>query len=384
MSIQKKYTKIIKGLSDIASLKKDADIDSVDKWREDEPNSLFVKEIFADKEKFNAEIAKIDKIKSKNSEYTNKLRLEIEKRSHKKRSLRRVYIGVASAILFLSVLIGYEYVSRSNELQPFEDELMITENIDVPMIKLDNGEIITIDKAQRLKETEISLLDLKELITSDKREEESKINKIIIPKMKILTLVLDDGTTIMLDANSELEYPTSFSEEERWVRLSGNAFFKVAKSDVLFKVYSQYGAVKVYGTEFNVTTNKDGNLATVLVSGSVGVTPSNSRSEIMIKPSEKIVVEANGNSTVSTVDVRKYVAWSEGYFKLYEDTVGELLDNISVWYGIQINNQSEELRNRRVTASIKRDDSLSEVITVIEMATNRILINEGKGVYSIE
>lgn len=380
MNEQKKYSEILTNLFDLVSLDAKSNTSPMDNWRLDEPNSETVKDILFDQDKLNQELEKRKKISSTNEYYTQKMYSELLQKKRRRISLR-VALSIAAAVVCVSFLIGYELVNKE---QPTE---MIVKNktdikIEVPTLVLETGEIIEIRKAEAVKEARVHVSDLAELKEEETGEVVNKTNKIRIPDMKILTLILEDGSEIILDAKSELEYPSSFNKNERKVKLTGNAYFKVAKSDTPFIVDTEYGDIKVYGTEFNVNTNKD--LSAVLVSGSVGVTPENSDKEIMILPSEKITVDSNGSSLVTNEDVRRYIAWSEGYFRAYEDELGDLVDNICEWYGITITNQTEELRNKLVTASVKRDAPLSEAITVIEMATNKILINEGKGVYIIE
>jgi len=66
---------------------------------------------------------------------------------------------------------------------------------------------------------------------------------------------LNDQSTIVLNANSKLEYPNLF-QFHRSLKLEGEAFFKVAKGRT-FCVNTPQGTVTVIGTQFNVIARPD-------------------------------------------------------------------------------------------------------------------------------
>ncbi|TKG94287.1 hypothetical protein EYV94_13465 [Puteibacter caeruleilacunae] len=56
-------------------------------------------------------------------------------------------------------------------------------------------------------------------------------------------ITLSDGTKVTLTPNSKLEYPEKFDNKERVVRLDGEAYFDVSKSEKEFKVVNPAGNV---------------------------------------------------------------------------------------------------------------------------------------------
>ncbi|WP_149274868.1 FecR family protein [Pareuzebyella sediminis] len=67
---------------------------------------------------------------------------------------------------------------------------------------------------------------------------------------------LPDTSTVLLNADSELSYSDGKWDEERNVKLKGEAFFKVAKGKK-FTVDTKAGTIAVLGTQFNVVYRKD-------------------------------------------------------------------------------------------------------------------------------
>lgn len=73
-------------------------------------------------------------------------------------------------------------------------------------------------------------------------------------EQKELTLI--DGSQVVLNAKSVLEYDKSDWESKREVRLKGEAFFNVEKGST-FKVITENGTVAVLGTSFSVNSAKN-------------------------------------------------------------------------------------------------------------------------------
>lgn len=66
-----------------------------------------------------------------------------------------------------------------------------------------------------------------------------------------ITVELPDASTVVLNAQSEIQYSKKGWNRDREVELKGEAYFKVAKG-ATFDVLTQEGTVSVVGTQFNV------------------------------------------------------------------------------------------------------------------------------------
>ncbi len=70
------------------------------------------------------------------------------------------------------------------------------------------------------------------------------------------TIELPDGSTVVLNAGSEITHDRWNWAEDRTLRLSGEAYFDVVKGKT-FEVKTSMGVVTVLGTEFNVKVTGD-------------------------------------------------------------------------------------------------------------------------------
>ncbi|MFR7879372.1 MAG: FecR family protein [Butyricimonas paravirosa] len=85
--------------------------------------------------------------------------------------------------------------------------------------------------------------------------------------------VLADGTTVYLNAESELRFPKQFRGKNRKVYLTGEGYFDVQRNEKQpFIVEAQQVEVRVLGTSFGVRAyTKEENVLTTLIQGRVNV-----------------------------------------------------------------------------------------------------------------
>ena len=100
-------------------------------------------------------------------------------------------------------------------------------------------------------------------------------------------IVLPDGSTVILNANSKISYPNVFASNERRINLEGEAFFDVTKNpEMPFIIEVNDAEVKVLGTSFNVNASIPEHKIEVFVeTGLVQLSrKTNINEKILIKP----------------------------------------------------------------------------------------------------
>jgi transmembrane sensor len=90
---------------------------------------------------------------------------------------------------------------------------------------------------------------------------------------KPVTIVLEDGSTVILQPESELEYPKTFAKAKREVHLKGEAFFEITRNpNRPFLVLTDELVTQVLGTSFTVRSfEKDRNASVSVKTGRVSV-----------------------------------------------------------------------------------------------------------------
>ncbi len=121
------------------------------------------------------------------------------------------------------------------------------------------------------------------------QETSSEYQIVSTEKGSTTKIVLEDGTTVWLNAESELKYPSSFkNQDKRIVTLTGEAYFDVARNEKQpFEVYAAGYRFKVLGTAFNVKAYPgEKKVETTLEHGKVNVEKLNKDAS---KPAQEVV-----------------------------------------------------------------------------------------------
>ena len=227
--------------------------------------------------------------------------------------------------------------------------------------------------------TEFSM-ELFSEVTSPKQVEQTLSDGYCVvstPAATTTLVTLSDGTRVMLNANSTLEYPASFDDAEvREVRLKGEAHFEVTKNPHRpFVVKAGEMQTQVLGTIFDVKAYRKDAPKVTLMEGKVKV--SNADTEVEMRPgqtatlqSDKIVVSRASSSASD---------WLEGDFDMDQVTLAEAMSDIGAWYNKTVVFQSQANMDKLIHFRFSRRASLQEIITALnEMGVAKVRMEKGK------
>ena len=227
--------------------------------------------------------------------------------------------------------------------------------------------------------TEFSM-ELFSEVTSPKQVEQTLSNGYCVvstPAATTTLVTLSDGTKVMLNANSTLEYPASFDDAEvREVRLKGEAHFEVTKNPHRpFVVKAGEMQTQVLGTIFDVKAYRKDAPKVTLMQGKVKV--SNADTEVEMRPGQTATLQADkivvSKASPSASD------WLEGDFDMDQVTLAEAMSDIGAWYNKTVVFQSQVNMDKLIHFRFSRRASLQEIITALnEMGVARIRMERGK------
>lgn len=182
--------------------------------------------------------------------------------------------------------------------------------------------------------------------------------------------ILPDGSEVWLNALSSLTYPQRFTEKERRVQLSGEAYFKVTSDKKhRFNVETpQKMVVSAYGTEFNVNAyESETSHEVTLASGHVEVS-----SEIGSKATETLVVDEKailqvktGNIHVVTADTYVETAWKDGKMVFRREKLDKIVTRLSRKFGVDIHLEGDRLKGYEYTATFT-DETLEDILDLLK------------------
>ena len=227
--------------------------------------------------------------------------------------------------------------------------------------------------------TEFSM-ELFSEVTSPKQVEQTLSDGYCVvstPAATTTLVTLSDGTRVMLNANSTLEYPASFDDAEvREVRLKGEAHFEVTKNPHRpFVVKAGEMQTQVLGTIFDVKAYRKDAPKVTLMQGKVKV--SNADTEVEMRPGQTATLQADkivvSKASSSASD------WLEGDFDMDQVTLAEAMSDIGAWYNKTVVFQSQANMDKLIHFRFSRRASLQEIITALnEMGVAKVRIEKGK------
>ena len=235
-------------------------------------------------------------------------------------------------------------------------------------------------------------------------------NTMSTPKGRQFRLVLPDGTKVWLNAASSLRYPTTFTDKERRVEVTGEAYFEVAqevKKPFIVEV-DHTTAVEVLGTHFNINAYKDeASVNTTLLEGAVRVVRAGEST--ILKPGQQAqsattattattgttgttaataatattatttagAAATTGIKIVRNPDVEKIMAWKNGVFDFQDASLEDVMRQLQRWYDIEVVYE-KGVPKIEFIGKMGRDLSLSAVLSGLQLSKVHFRLEEGR------
>lgn len=200
----------------------------------------------------------------------------------------------------------------------------------------------------------------------------SQFNKLSVPAGGEYQLTLEDGTVVQVNAASELLFPTHFEKHARQVHLKGEACFKV-ETNRESPFYVQLGTlnVQVTGTTFNIKAyEEEEDIAIVLIEGSVNVREGQKLLATLAPGQLFTYRKAAREYDISEANISAATGWTNGKFIFYNETIGNIMRDLSRWYDVEIN-VSKDIKDLRYSGILSRKQPLTEILDVLHL-TNEL------------
>jgi ferric-dicitrate binding protein FerR (iron transport regulator) len=206
------------------------------------------------------------------------------------------------------------------------------------------------------------------------------------------TIFLQDGTKVILNADSKLRFPESFFGTTREIYLTGEAFFDVThNASMPFIIHTDKMDIKVLGTEFNVKSYpEDSAYETTLIRGSIEVTLKDRPSDrIILKPKEKLIVanlefesapeaktslpsvysqlSITGLHYVSKTDSAVVeTSWVDNKLVFQDESFANLATDMERKYAVNIHFSNEKLKDYRFTGIFK-EETIRDALNALQL-----------------
>jgi ferric-dicitrate binding protein FerR (iron transport regulator) len=188
----------------------------------------------------------------------------------------------------------------------------------------------------------------------------------------IKTVDLPDGSTVILNRYSKLEYTSDFGDDNRNIILSGEAFFDVRKNTALpFIISARNTTIEVVGTSFNVLAyDSVAEVEVIVKSGVVRFTVPTLNKTLELTPGEKGAFTTENNAIDETVnkDVN-YEAWNTHKLTFNETHLSSVIDAINKTYNANVVLTGPVSDSCLLTVSFD-NQSIDAVLNVLENTLN--------------
>jgi len=207
-------------------------------------------------------------------------------------------------------------------------------------------------------------------------------------------LVLPDGSTVWLNAGSNLKYNKDFGIDSREITLDGEAFFEVVKmKEIPFVIHTGVIQIKVLGTAFNVKSYADeATTETSVVRGKVEVRVNkrpeepfvlvpNSKlivpNEMVVKAAKRIKSESKKIPLAILENLTYFerdstiveTSWKENRLLFQSESFEDIAKKMERWYNVKIRFENEGLKKERMTGSFE-NETIMQALQALQISTS--------------
>lgn len=235
------------------------------------------------------------------------------------------------------------------------------------LLQLPGGENIDLSQKQgAVKTGDITLNNTNKALTYTAGTT-SQIATLNVPAGKDYRINLSDGTEVWLNSSTTLKFPLAFTGHNREITIQGEAFLKVSKNTKPFLVHlPDNTTVEVLGTEFNVNTYDDVQVA--LVSGAVKMNAVNKSK--LLQPGQEITYTAANGMHVSSFDEDMLLSWKRGLYIFNDIPLAEVIKVFPRWFGKEVIIDSPIRKNARFTGVINRNEPVSVSLDLLKVISD--------------
>ncbi|RIJ48550.1 FecR family protein [Maribellus luteus] len=190
------------------------------------------------------------------------------------------------------------------------------------------------------------------------------------PKGSISETLLPDGSLVVLNAGSRLEYALGKNNQVNEVRLDGEAWFDIHPNpERKFIVKTSHYNVNVTGTQFNVKAyEEDDEITTTLEKGSVSI-ESGEKTALAyspeLKPGEQFSLNKETQKAIlSKVNTKIYTTWKDNKLIFINMDLDELFVLLERKFGVDIEISNTEILDLHYTGTIK-NETILEILDLI-------------------
>lgn len=194
----------------------------------------------------------------------------------------------------------------------------------------------------------------------------------INPRGQRSKIILPDSSVVYLGAESKLKFPEKFSNGNRDVSLTGEAFFEVTKDKKHpFIIHSGTIQTRVLGTSFKIDAFPGKNIAVSVATGKVRVdretgSKKSLQSIAVLIPGQAVIWNATKQTAArGEVDIESIRDWKDGNLNFVSASLADVAETLERGYNVKIGFNDQKAKNYHVTLTVKTGDPLTQALDII-------------------
>ena len=200
---------------------------------------------------------------------------------------------------------------------------------------------------------------------------------------KNLEVTLPDGSTVILNRNTQISYMPGFGRGERSVTITGEAFFDIVRDEARpFTVDAGKAMVEVLGTSFNVRAGaQEAPVEVYVKTGQVLVKGTGEGSELVLEPGFIGTVYPDRSGKSVNTDPN-YMSWNTGLLVYDGQTLDIVFRDLKKVYDLDIVADDPEILSNTWTSPI--DNQAQETIIRLICASFNLAYEKDGDVYHLK
>jgi len=178
---------------------------------------------------------------------------------------------------------------------------------------------------------------------------------------------LPDGSSVILNEDSQISYREDFGIETREVIFSGEGYFDIAPDpDHPFVVRTGKIMTTVLGTAFNMEARENQSEVKVAVERGEVMVGDDHKIYDHILPEELLVVNTETEKfEKKRADISSLLEWKLDFLILDDVTIEDAGSLIGDYFGVKVEFENEAIKNCKINASFLHRESLEQVLRVL-------------------
>lgn len=192
------------------------------------------------------------------------------------------------------------------------------------------------------------------------------IQTVYVPVGNRTNIILPDGTSVWLNANTTLRYPIAFSSKNREIILNGEAYFEVVKDKKPFIVKTDKYNVEVLGTTFNVEAYADKPaFRTMLYNGKVKLYNSTDPETVFLSPGQTAQL-VGGRLEVSSTTDGNSCRWKDGLIYIENKSFDAVMELFEKFYDVRIVVNNQKVGDLGYHGKLRISDGVDHALRVLQ------------------